>query len=111
MNNNRTEDTIENSEEILKYLVKSGKINLNDAEEDMKKSQMDQILDQHPYSIYQGSNGKWYTTVTDVTKPDKRRKIVRTSLEELKVAIYEFYTGVSEHKKLDAITIEKLYPK
>ncbi len=111
MNNNRTEDTIENSEEILKYLVKSGKINLNDAEEDMKKSQMDQILDQHPYSIYQGSNGKWYTTVTDVTKPDKRRKIVRTSLEDLKVAIYEFYTGVSEHKKLDAITIEKLFPK
>lgn len=111
MNSNRTVDTINNSEEILKYLVESGKINLNDAEEDMKKSQMDQILDQHPYSIYQGSNGKWYTTVTDVTKPDKRRKIVRTSLEDLKVAIYEFYTGVSEHKKLDSITIEKLFPQ
>ena len=111
LNNLRATDTINNSEEILKYLVESGKINLNDAEEDMKKSQMDQILDQHPYSIYQGSNGKWYTTVTDVTKPDKRRKIVRTSLEDLKVAIYEFYTGVSEHKKLDSITIEKLFPQ
>ena len=93
------------AEDILAFLIQSGKIDLDDAEDNMKKSQMDQILEQHPYSIYQGSDGKWYTNLPDDTKPDKRRKIKRTSLEDLKHALYEYYTGVSEHKKLDAITI------
>ena len=99
------------AEDILAFLIQSGKIDLDDAEDNMKKSQMDQILEQHPYSIYQGSDGKWYTNLPDDTKPDKRRKVKRTSLEDLKHALYEYYTGVSEHKKLDAITIEKLYPQ
>ncbi len=99
------------AEEILSYLIQNGKIDLDSAEQDMKKSHMDKILEQHPYSIYQGSNGKWYTTIPDSTKPDKRRKIVRTTLEDLRQALYEFYTGVTEHRKIDSFTMEKLYPQ
>ena len=36
------------AEELLSYLAQNGKIDLNSAEEEMRKSQMDQILDQHP---------------------------------------------------------------
>ena len=99
------------AEDILVYLVQNGKIDLDSAEEDMKKSQMDKVLEQHPYKIYQGSDGKWYTYLTDESKNNKRRKIVRNSLEDIKHALYEYYTGVSELKKLDSITIEKLYPE
>ena len=96
------------AEELLSYLAQNGKIDLNSAEEEMRKSQMDQILDQHPYAIYQGSNGRWYTYLPDDTKKNRRRKIERTSEEDIKHALYEFYTGIAEHKKLEAVTIEGL---
>ncbi len=99
------------AEELLSYLAQNGKIDLNSAEEEMRKSQMDQILDQHPYAIYQGSNGRWYTYLPDDTKKNRRRKIERTSEEDIKHALYEFYTGIAEHKKLEAVTIEKLFPE
>lgn len=99
------------AEDILSYLMQNGKIDLDGTEEDMKKSQMDKILDQHPYKIYQGSNGKWYTYISDDSKKHKRRKIERTSEEDLKHALYEYYTGAAELNKLDTITIEKLFPK
>ena len=85
------------AEELLSYLAQNGKIDLNSAEEEMRKSQMDQILDQHPYSIYQGSNGRWYTYLPDDTKKNRRRKIERTSEEDIKHALYEFYNGIAEH--------------
>ena len=99
------------AEDILAFLIQSGKIDLDSAEDDMKRSQMDKVLSQHPYNIYQGSNGKWYTYVVDETKSNNRRKIARTSLEDIKHFLYEHYTGVSDNKKLNSVTIESLYPE
>ena len=42
---------------LLQYLVDSGKIDLGSAEEEMKKSKLQEILEKHPYKIYQGKDG------------------------------------------------------
>ena len=98
------------SDAILKYLVDSGKIDLGSAEEEMKKSRLTEILENHPYKIYQGKDGKWYTHIQDDSKPEKRRKVVRTSLEAVHGALYDHYTGAAEKRQLMGKTIEKLYP-
>ena len=42
--------------EILQYLEESGKIDLGDAEENMKKAKLNIILKEHPFKIYQGAD-------------------------------------------------------
>ena len=49
-----------NIEELLKFLVDSGKINLEDAKSQLMKKK---YLDKHKYKIWKGTNGAWYTYV------------------------------------------------
>ncbi|MCI7145283.1 MAG: site-specific integrase [Clostridiales bacterium] len=99
-----------NAEELLQYLSESGKINLGDVENDMKKSKLEIILKEHPHRIYQGKDGRWHTYVTE---PDggKRKKISKSTEDKLHDALYDFYTGKTAEAALDAVTLEKLYPK
>lgn len=96
---------------LLQYLVDSGKIDLGSAEEEMKKTKLKEILEIHPYKIYQGKDGNWYTHIPDDSKPEKRRKIVKTTLEKVHEALYDHYTGAEEKRLLMGMSIEKLYPK
>ena len=59
---------------VLQYLIDSGKLDLGNAEEEMKKAQLEQILLMHPFKIYQGSDGNWYTYIRDEKRPEKRRE-------------------------------------
>ena len=44
-------------EEILGFLSRSGQINFNDVEQEMKNSKIEQILrEKHPYKIYQSKD-------------------------------------------------------
>ena len=57
-------------EEILGFLSRSGQINFNDVEKAMREANIDKMLrEQHPYKIYQGSDGRWNTYIKDKTKP------------------------------------------
>ncbi len=99
------------AQELLSYLVQNGKIDLSSAEDELYVMKRDKIIEQHPYKIYQGSNGKWYTHVPDMTRKEKRRKIVRNTLDEIKNYLYEEYSGIKEERILKSQTIETLYPK
>ena len=46
-----------------------------------------ELIQNHPYSIKQGSDGRYRTRVKDETKPDGRRMIAKSTLEELHKAI------------------------
>ena len=107
----QTQAPTEDPGEILQYLVDRGKIDLGSAEEEMKKSKLTEILDDHPYKIYQGKDGKWYTHIPDDSKPEKRRKVVRTTLAAIHEVLYDHYTGATEKRELSRQTVEKLYPK
>lgn len=98
------------NDELLNYLVSSGKIDLGDVEKDMKKSKLQIILKEHPHKIYQGADGRWHTYVVE---PDsgKRKKISKATEEKLYDALFDFYTGRTAEKKLDAFTLEKIYPE
>jgi hypothetical protein len=45
-------------EETLAFLEINGIIDLRDVEDNMRKARKEKILQKHPYSIYQGKDGK-----------------------------------------------------
>lgn len=100
-----------NAAELLQFLAESGKINLGDAEESMRKAKLALILKEHPYTIYQGKDGRWHTYVNEGENSSKRRKISKSTEEKIHEALYELYSGIEAEKKKGAITIESLYPE
>ena len=53
--------------ELLKYAVENGMINTALVQEKIEMQKREELLNKHPYKIYQGKDGKWYTYL-----PDKR---------------------------------------
>ena len=47
--------------ELLKYAVENGMINTALVQEKIEMQKREELLNKHPYKIYQGKDGKWYT--------------------------------------------------
>ena len=80
----------------------------NEHMREFKKDVEKRIIEEvHPYRIYESGTrpGIWYTHLPDETKPEKRRKIMRQSYEDICKAVIEFY-----HDQYHlGITLEELF--
>lgn len=94
------------TEELLQIAIDNGIIDMASVEEKLEMKQRDRILNQHPFSIWQGKNGKWYTYLPD---PEKNRILAKRkdkkSLEDLLV---DFYCRTQEKK---SVTFDEMYFK
>lgn len=77
----------------------------------MDKKQRESTLNQHPYDIWQGTNGRWYTYIPDSTKKNNRRLIAKSSKINIEKEVIDYYESHSEAKKLERITLESIYPE
>lgn len=80
-----------NNEELLKIALQSGIISLSDMAEKLDAMERKEILEKHPYEIWESKDGRFRTYVVDKTMKGGRRLIVRTKLENLENAIVEDY--------------------
>lgn len=64
--------------------------------------QREKYINKHPYSIYQGKDGKWYTTLPD--KEKGRKKVKRNTEEEVDDIVFNFWKDQEENP-----TIEELF--
>lgn len=77
------------TEGMLQAAVSKGIINIADVEETLRMKQREEILNNHPYSIWQGkNNGKWYTYIPDESKARKMAYVTGFLLMKM-----EEYTG------------------
>ena len=63
----------------LKYLIDSGIIDVPNIQSIIEMKKRQELLNSHPYKIWMGSNGKWYTYLPDeekgrVFKKEKHKK-------------------------------------
>lgn len=76
-----------NEKVILTAFCQRFKIDLNEAEEEMKKINEKELLEnQHPYKIWEGKNGSWYTHL-----PPDRKLLRKATYEKLIDALQDFY--------------------
>ena len=67
----------------FEYALEHGMINVSDVQEQIKMNKRKELLEKHPYSIWEGSDGNWYTYVPDDTK--KRGIALRKRGSESKI--------------------------
>jgi integrase len=75
----------------------------------MKQSRKEKLLQQHPYAISQGKDGRWRTYIPDDTSGKGRKMIAKSSLEKLEEAVCEYYISAGTTTDND-ITLAQLFP-
>lgn len=87
--------------DIFEFLCKNGNIDIAHIQTEIMEQRNRKYLNMHPYSIYQGKDGKWYTTFPDEKKG--RRKVKRTSREAIHFAVIEFWKEQEENPTLEEL--------
>jgi len=77
-------------EELLKYAVANGMIDLSYVQEQIEMNKRKELLVKHPYKIWEGKNGKWYTYLPDEKKGrvQKERKSQK-DVEDLVISYWK----------------------
>lgn len=97
--------------DILKFAIENGMIDLSSIQNDIEMKKRNQYLEKHTYRIWQGNNGKWYTYLPD---EDKGRKLIkRTSEKDIQDVIVKFYEETDDvamkEKESQKMTLKNLY--
>lgn len=76
-------------DDILKYAVENGIIDLSYVQDKIEMNKREEILKKHPWHIGEGKDGKWRTYLPDEKKG--RKMIKRNSQSDLEDAVVKFY--------------------
>ena len=95
--------------DMLKYVIENGIINLSYVQDMINMKKREEILSKHPYKIWEGENGKWYTYLPD--KEKNRKLIKKSSQDKIEKAIIDYWREEQENPTIDDIFEEWLDKK
>lgn len=87
--------------DILQYAIDNGMIDLSSVQEEMEKKNREHYLSLHPYKIWEGSNGKWYTYLPDDKKGRVQKQ--RSSKDDLEDMIAEYYKSHQDEPTIKTV--------
>lgn len=87
--------------ELLKYAVENGMIDAALVQEKIEMQKREELLNKHPYKIYQGKDGKWYTYLPD--KKNGRILKKRTNKKDIEDVVISFWKQEEENPTVDMI--------
>lgn len=92
-------------QEILQYVIENGMLDTAYVQEQIEMQKRKELLEKHPYKIWEGTGGKWYTYLPDEEKGRllKKRK-TRKEIEDIIIG----YQRTKEEK--EEITLKNLFP-
>ena len=105
-----------NQTEILQYALENNIIDLSYVQEKIEMAKRKELLEKHPYKIWEGKDGYWHSYLFDETKAKNRRPIKKKRLEDLEDVIIDYYNRQQKENKdtykdnLD-LTLKDIYPE
>lgn len=88
----------------LKYLIDSGIIDVPNIQSILEMKKRQELLDNHPYKIWCGSNGKWYTYLPDEEKGRiLKKKSTRKDIEDV---VIQYQESVMSNPTIDDLFTE-----
>lgn len=91
-----------NPNAVLHYALENEIINLAYIQEQVEQMQKNEILSHHPYKIWEGKDGKWYTYLPD---KERGRALKKRSTEQgIKQVVIDYWKD-----KLDNPTVEEVF--
>lgn len=100
-----------NNEELLKFAVEHGMIDTSYVQEQMKMKRRKELLNKHPYKIWEGKNGKWYTYLPCKEKEEGRILKKRNSENDIEDVVISYWKEQEENPTIDEIFNEWILKK
>lgn len=89
--------------EILKYALDNGMIDLSCIKKQVEMTKKQEVLNRHPYKIWQSADGNWYTYLP---KQDGGRRLVKRKTEQsLQESIFSYWKDKDSNKFKERFTI------
>ena len=85
----------------MQYALENGMIDLAYVQEQIEMNKRKELIEKHPYSIWEGKNGYWYTRFPDEKYGRILRK--RKTKKEIEDLICEFWKGKNENPTIRVI--------
>lgn len=89
-------------DDLLKYAVEHGMINLSYVQEQIDMSKRQETLEKHPYKIWEGVDGYYHTYLPDSVKG--RKPVKRSTQKSVEDVVIEYWKEKEENP-----TIKELY--
>lgn len=100
------------NDEILKYAIEHDMIDMSYMQQQIEMNKRQELLEKHPYSIWEGKDGNWYTHLPDEKKGRILRKRKTQDAIEKVVCDYWKNTEVKKEKEVfSGMTLLELFPK
>lgn len=93
-----------NKDLLLNFAIENGIINVDNILEHVDSMKKKEIIKQHPYDIWEASDGRWKTYIRDDTKSNNRKLVARSTQEKIYEIIIDEY-----NKNINVLTFEKAY--
>ena len=98
--------------ELLKFAIENGMLDTALVQEKIEMQKRKEILDKHPYTIWQGKDDKWRTYIPD---ENKGRKLVKRNtqqaIEEYVIKYWESNSEEETQKRVaKEISLKKIFP-
>lgn len=99
--------------ELLQFVIENGMLDTALVQEKIEMQKREEILKTHPYTIWEGQNGKWYTYLPDKEKGRVLKK--RNSEKDIQDVIIQYWKNQSDlkkgAKKTQEMTLISLFPE
>ena len=82
----------------MQYALENGMIDVAYVQDQIEMNKRKEILEKHPYKIWQGDNGYWYTYIFDPSKKNNRKMIKYKMRESLENKLVQYYSESEESK-------------
>lgn len=87
--------------EILQFAIENGMLDESTIQEKMIMNERKKYLEKHPYKIWQGKDGKWYTYFPD--KKKTRRQVKRSIKNDLENIIIDYWKDELDNPTIDEV--------
>lgn len=87
--------------DIYEFLQKDGNMDMTQIQAIIMDQKRKKYLDMHPYSIYLGKDGKWYTTLPDSDKG--RKKYKRRTRKEIEDIVIHYWKEADSNPTVEEI--------
>lgn len=90
--------------ELLKFAIENGMLNTALVQEKIEMQKREELLKKHPYKIWEGKNGKWYTYLPD--KNNGRILKKRNSKSDIENVVMEYWKEELENPTIKEVFSE-----
>ncbi len=84
----------------MRFIINNGMVNISDVQNSIEAMKRKELLEKHPYKIWEGKDGKWYTYLPDGEGRKLRKRTTQKAIED---DVIEYWKTKQENPTIEEV--------